>query len=79
MKDLPEGQEYLMVGIARVGRTSPKNLGPGQVNRIYKRIARNAGLDELVIEGISGHSMQVGAAQDLLNSGASIPNHYAAG
>ncbi len=24
-------------------------------------------------EGISGHSMRVGAAQDLLNSGASMP------
>jgi integrase len=48
-------------------------LNSGQVNRIYKRIARNAGLDELVIKGISGHSMRVGAAQDLLNSGASMP------
>ena len=46
---------------------------PPQVNRIYKRIARKAGLDEWVIEGISGHSMRVGAAQDLLNSGASMP------
>jgi SAM-dependent methyltransferase len=42
-------------------------------NRIYKQIARNAGLDELVIEGIRGHSMRVGAAQDLLNSGAIMP------
>jgi integrase len=73
MKKLPGGQEYLMVGIDRGGRISPNSLGSGQVNRIYKRIARNAGLDELVIEGISGHSMRVGAAQDLLNSGASMP------
>jgi len=34
---------------------------------------QDAGLDELVIEGISGHSMRVGVAQDLLNSGASMP------
>ena len=73
MKELPEGQEYLMVGIGRGGRIAPNSLGSGQVNRIYKRIARNAGLDELVIEGISGHSIRVGAAQDLLNSGASMP------
>ena len=73
MKELPEGQEYLMVGIDRRGKISLSNMGSGQVNRIYKRIARNAGLDELVIEGISGHSMRVGAAQDLLNSGASMP------
>jgi site-specific recombinase XerD len=73
MKELPEGREYLMVGIGRGGRISLSSLGSGQVNRIYKRIARNAGLDEIVIEGISGHSMRVGAAQDLLNSGASMP------
>jgi site-specific recombinase XerD len=73
MKELPEGQQHLMVGIGRGGRISLSGLGSGQVNRIYKRIARNAGFDELVIEGISGHSMRVGAAQDLLNSGASMP------
>ena len=73
MKKLPEGQEYLMVGISREGRISRSSLGSGQVNRIYKRIARSAELDELVVQGISGHSMRVGAAQDLLNSGASMP------
>jgi len=73
VKELPEGQEYLMVGIDRGGRIASNSLGSGQINRIYKRIARNAGLDELVIEGISGHSIRVGAAQDLLNSGASMP------
>ncbi len=73
MKKLPEGHEYLMVGIDRGARISRSSLNSGQVNRIYKRIAKNAGLDKLVIEGISGHSMQVGAAQDLLNSGASMP------
>jgi integrase len=62
-----------MVGIGRGGRISRSSLNSGQVNRIYKRIARDAGLDELVVEGISGHSMRVGAAQDLLNSGASMP------
>ena len=73
MKELPEGQENLIVGIDRGGRISCSSLNSGQVNRIYKRIARDAGLDELVIEGISGHSMRVGAAQDLLNSGVSMP------
>jgi len=48
-------------------------LGGSQINRIYKSIARNAGLDETFIKGISGHSIRVGAAQDLLNSGASMP------
>ena len=73
IKKLPEEQEYLMVGIDRGERISRGGLNSGQVNRIYKRVARDAGLDELVIEGISGHSMRVGAAQDLLNSGASMP------
>jgi integrase len=73
MKELPEGQEYLMVGIDRGGGISRSCLSSGQINRIYKRIAKNARLDELVIARISGHSMRVGAAQDLLNSGASMP------
>ena len=33
----------------------------------------NAGLNESEIQSISGHSMRVGAAQDLLNSGVSMP------
>lgn len=73
IKELPEGQEYLIAGIDRGGTISPSSLGSGQVNRIYKRIARKAGLDELIIKRISGHSMRVGAAQDLLSSGASMP------
>jgi integrase len=73
MKELPEEQEYLIAGINCGGRISQGNLSSGQINRIYKRIARNAGLDKLFIEGISGHSMRVGAAQNLLNSGANMP------
>ncbi len=73
MKALPEGQKYLMVGIDRGGKISLNSLDSGQINRIYKKIARDAELDEFIVEGISGHSMRVGAAQDLLNSGASMP------
>ena len=62
-----------MVGISREGRVSGSSLGSGQVNRIYKRIARSAGLDELVVQRISGHSMRVGAAHDLLNTGTNMP------
>jgi site-specific recombinase XerD len=72
MKELPEGQEILFCGLNRSLDISPQ-IGAGQINRIYKKIARKAGLDESAIEGISGHSMRVGAAQDLLNSGASMP------
>ena len=72
MKELPKGQDMLITGISPSGDISP-HLGGGQVNRIYKRIAKAAGIDESVIKGISGHSMRVGAAQDLLSSGASMP------
>lgn len=69
---LPVGQEYIFCGLSRAGKISTQ-LGGSQINRIYKSIARNAGLDEETIANISGHSMRVGAAQDLLNSGASLP------
>lgn len=62
-----------MAGIDRGGRISHGSLSSGQVNVIYKRIARKAGLSELEVKRISGHSMRVGAAQDLLSSGASMP------
>ena len=52
---------------------STKALGASQVNRIFKRIARNAQVDKKLIERISGHSCRVGAAQDLVSSGASLP------
>jgi site-specific recombinase XerD len=61
MKHLPEDQEILFCGLNRSLDLSP-NIGAGQINRIYKRIARKAGLSESEIKGISGHSMRVGAA-----------------
>lgn len=48
-------------------------LKSSQINRIYKRLVRDAKLPKEVIDPISGHSMRVGAAQDLLKSGASMP------
>jgi site-specific recombinase XerD len=55
------------------GENIGSTLGSGQINRIYKRIARQADLDPDLIARISGHSFRVGAAQDLLASGASMP------
>ena len=55
------------------GKNIGSTLGSGQINRIYKRIARQAKLDPELIARISGHSFRVGAAQDLLASGASMP------
>lgn len=55
---------------ARQNSNSP--LGVGQVNRIYKKLARKANLEQGTIQKISGHSFRVGAAQDLVAAGASL-------
>ena len=68
--DIKHGQ--LFRGVNRAQKIT-STLGPSQINRIYKRIAKNAGLSQNLTHGISGHSMRVGHAQDLVNSGASMP------
>jgi site-specific recombinase XerD len=50
-----------------------QELKSSQINRIFKRLAKDANLPKEIIDHISGHSMRVGAAQDLLRSGASMP------
>lgn len=67
---LQEG--YLLRGINNA-RGITRELNCGQINRIYKRLAKSAGLPCAIVRQISGHSMRVGAAQDLLKSGASMP------
>jgi site-specific recombinase XerD len=59
-------------GITKTNKIN-KQLGPAQISRIYKRIAETSNLNPDIIKNISGHSMRVGAAQDLLLSGASLP------
>jgi integrase len=68
--DIKHGQ--LFRGVNRAQKITA-TLGSSQINRIYKRIAKNAELDESVIQRISGHSMRVGHTQDLVRSGASMP------
>jgi len=62
----------LFCGLNRTLEMSAQ-IGAGQINRIYKRMAKKVKLDDSIIQRISGHSLRVGAAQDLLNSGASMP------
>jgi integrase len=62
----------LFRGIKRGDRII-ETLSCAQVNRIYKSIAARSCVDDSVVRLISGHSMRVGAAQDLLVSGASLP------
>lgn len=63
---------YLFRGINNTTEITD-DLKGSQINRIYKRLAKEAGLPNELIKHISGHSMRVGTAQDLLGAGASIP------
>ena len=64
---------FLIRRMTKHGGTLPKGISGGHINRIYKRLAAEAQLDTDMVEHISGHSMRVGSAQDLMNSGASMP------
>ena len=48
-------------------------LPPGQVPRIFKAMARQAGLPEAVARRISGESPRIGAVQDILAAGVDLP------
>jgi site-specific recombinase XerD len=50
-----------------------KDFDPAQINRIFKKHAKKSEIEPELIKHISGHSIRVGAAQDLLLSGASLP------
>ena len=67
--DLTEGLIFREV---LPGSKISNSLCDSQVPRIFKLIAKKAQLNKCVVAGISGHSMRVGAAQDLLIQGASI-------
>ena len=54
-------------------------LHPGQVSRIYKSMAKKAGLAEDLVAGLSGHSTRVGATQDMIASGIELPAILQAG
>jgi site-specific recombinase XerD len=49
------------------------SLNISQIGRIYKKFASRLSINSNIIRNISGHSMRVGGAQDLLLSGASLP------
>lgn len=54
-------------------------LDPSQVPRIYKAMARAAGLSAKVVEGLSGHSTRVGPVQDMVAAGIGAPAIMQAG
>ena len=49
-----------------------ESLDPSQIPRIFKAMARAAGLPEDVAAGLSGHSARVGATQDMIASGVEL-------
>lgn len=63
---------FIFRGIRPSGMIT-ESLCESRISRIYKNLARKAGLSEPIVEAISGHSMRVGGAQDLLHYGASLP------
>jgi len=63
---------YLFRGITKYD-TPTLQLEGAQINRIYKHLANKAGLDYQLVKNVSGHSLRIGSAQDLLNEGASLP------
>jgi site-specific recombinase XerD len=63
---------FVLRGVNTRGQITD-SLCESRVGRIYKRLAKLANLDKTVVQKISGHSMRVGGAQDLLHQGASLP------
>jgi site-specific recombinase XerD len=63
---------FILRGIQPNGVVT-SSLCDSRIGRIYKTLAKRAHLSEKIIQGISGHSMRVGGAQDLLALGASLP------
>ena len=63
----------------RPGRAPGDKLHPSQIPRIFKRMARRAGLPDNMVAGLSGHSARVGATQDMIASGIELPAILQAG
>jgi len=64
--------KHLFRGLRKGLHITPKQHG-GQVNKILKKRAQQAGLDAETIKKISVHSIWVDAAQDLCLAGKSLP------
>lgn len=63
---------FMLRGVLPNGRLT-ESLCESRVARIFKSLGTRAALDQRIVRGISGHSMRVGGAQDLLLGGASLP------
>ena len=50
------------------------SLNSSHIGRIYKKIAQLSMFDQSIIKNISGHSLRIGAAQDLMLLGKTLPD-----
>ena len=50
-----------------------EQLDASQVPRIYKRMARRAGLPDDIVDALAGHSTRVGPVQDMIACGIELP------
>ena len=73
---IPDGRLFRSVNR---GGGIGERLDPSQVPRIFKEMARRAGLPPAVVDGLSGHSTRVGAAQDMIAAGIELPAILQAG
>ena len=63
----------------RRGGSVGDRLRKYDVARVFKRMARAAGVAESMVADISGHSSRVGAAQDMVAAGIELPGVMQAG
>lgn len=66
------GPGLLLRGVKRDVHIT-ESLSGHQIGKIFKALARRAGLNPASITRISGHSIRIGSAQDLMIAGASMP------
>ena len=66
------GEGRLFRSVRKDG-TVKKKLDPSQVPRIYKRMARRAGLPDDIVDALAGHSTRVGPVQDMIACGIELP------
>ena len=66
------GEGLLFRSVRKDGAVRGK-LDPSQVPRIYKRMARRAGLPDDIVDSLAGHSTRVGPVQDMIACGIELP------
>lgn len=67
--DLAEIESGPIFRALNLRRVSDQRLDPTSIRRAIKRAAHSAGIDPELAAGLSGHSMRIGAAQDMMVAG----------